>query len=136
MQRRCCCPPDSSKADFFSLSFTSSHSAASLERALDALVDQPAVADAVHAQSICDVLIDRLRKRIRFLENHAYLFAQLDDLDVPAVDVLAVDPDLAAEARSLDQIVHPVQQSQESRLAAPEGPIKAVTVIISLDADQ
>jgi hypothetical protein len=66
-------------------------------------------ADAGHARAEGDVVEDRFRERIRLLENHADPAAQIDHIDVRAVDSLAIEQDLARVMRPLDQVVHPVQ---------------------------
>src|SRR5437764_243150 len=60
------------------------------ERALDDLVELPFVAHAADAQAVGDVVVDRLREGIRFLEDHAHAAAQFDDVGVAVIDVLTV----------------------------------------------
>ena len=47
--------------------------------------------------------------------------ADRDRVDVGRVDVVAVEQDLALDARARDQLVHAVERAQERRLAAAGG---------------
>ena len=119
MHRRCCCPPESAVPLSARRSLTSSQSAGALQRLLDGLVEFGARrGEAVNARTVGDVLVDRLRKRIRLLEHHADPRAQLDDVHCRRVDVRTVELDLAGDARGRDRVVHAVQAAQEGRLAA------------------
>ena len=80
MQSRCCWPPERPSADFLSRFFTSSQSAARLQRLLDAVVE--VVLHPEDAQAVGDVVVDRLRERVRPLEDHADAAANLDRVDV------------------------------------------------------
>ena len=76
---------------------------------------------AVDARAIGDILVDRLRKRIRLLKDHADARAQFHHVDAVVVDILVVERDLAGDAAGLDRIVHAVEAAQESGLAAAGG---------------
>ena len=72
-----------------------------------------------NAQAVGDVVVDRFRKWIRFLEDHADAPPEIDHVQAGSVDVDAFNPDRAARnLRDIDEIVHPVQTTQERRLAA------------------
>ena len=95
MQSRCCWPPESESALFFSRSLTSSQSAAPLQRPLDPLVE--ALLQAEDARRPGDVVVDRLRERVRLLEDHPDPAAHLDRLDAVAVEVDPVVEELPVE---------------------------------------
>jgi hypothetical protein len=88
-----------------------------VQRALDALVEV-----LLHAQRLGregDVVVDRLRKRVRALEHHADPPPHLDRIDIAAVDVRAVVEDRAPHRGAGHEVVHPVQAADEGALAAP-----------------
>ena len=93
MQSRCCWPPESESALFFRRSLTSSQSAARGEGALDALVE--VLLHPEHARRPGDVVVDRLRERVRLLEDHPDPAAHLDRVDAVAVEVGPVVQQLA-----------------------------------------
>lgn len=72
----------------------------------------------VDTRSIGDILINRLRIRIRFLENYADPGAQPGYIDFGRIDVYAVDFDPASHSCPGYCVVHPVDAPQESALAA------------------
>ena len=120
MQRRCCWPPERPYADCLSLSLTSSHRAAPLQRLLDEVVH---VVD-LHAgdpRAVGDVVVDRLRERVGLLEHHADVRADGDGVDGLRVDVLAVVEHLTLDAGAGDEVVHPVEAAQHGGLAAAGG---------------
>jgi hypothetical protein len=43
-----------------------------------------------HAQTVGDILVDRFRERIRFLENHPNPPAQMDHIDVRRINIVAL----------------------------------------------
>ena len=85
------------------------------------LVQRAAVADAGDPQAVGDVLIDRLGKGRRLLEDHAHLLPQLDHVGRAVEDLLAVDENAAGGADVVDQVVHAVQAAEQGRLAAARG---------------
>ena len=83
MQSRCCWPPESASADWRAAGPSPRPTARrACSELLDDLVELPLVAHPADAQAVGDVVEDRLRERIRFLEHHADAAAQLDDVDV------------------------------------------------------
>src|SRR6266511_596680 len=76
MHRRCCWPPESASALRFSRPFTSSHSAACVE----------ILAQAEHPRTPGDVVVDRLRERVRFLLYLDYPAPHRDRVDTRAVE--------------------------------------------------
>ena len=117
MHSRCCWPPESANADCLSLPLTSSQSAALTQRLLDDVVE--ALAPAVDARAERDVVVDRLRERVRLLEHHADAAAHLDRVDARRRRGRGrgtrCDPTPAAPAI---EIVHAVERAQERALAA------------------
>ena len=65
-----------------------------------------------------DVVVDRLRERVRLLEDHADAAAYLDAVGARAVQVVAVVEQLAVELEARDRVVHAVEAAQEGALAA------------------
>src|SRR4029450_3562964 len=77
---------------------------------------------AVHARPVGDVVVNRLRERIRLLEHHADPAAYLDRIDTVPIDVLTAVADLADDPRIGDEVVHPVEAAQDRALAAAGWP--------------
>jgi hypothetical protein len=65
-----------------------------------------------------NVVVDRLRERVRLLEDHADPLPHFDRIDVGAVEILAVVEDRALHAGGRDQVVHAVEATDERALAA------------------
>jgi hypothetical protein len=100
---------------------TSSHSAEALSE-LDDLVELGLLLDAVELGAIGDVVVDRLRERVRFLEHHADAPPHLGGRHVGGVQVDALIDEGALDTRPANQIVHPVEATQHGRLAATRWP--------------
>ena len=89
MHRRCCWPPESPVPGSCRRSFTSSHRPAFSRLVSHDLVEVGlGVGKAVDARAVGDILVDRLRERIRLLEHHADARAQLHHVERRVVDVL------------------------------------------------
>src|SRR5204863_4696130 len=86
------------------------------ERALDPLVQ--VVLHPEHAEAPGDVVVDRLRERVRPLEDHADMAAHRDRVDAGPADVLAVILDRAGLREAGNQVVHAVETADERALAA------------------
>ena len=92
------------------------------EAFFDRLLDHRLVADPTHAQTEGDIFKNAARERIRFLEHHADIAAELHHIDRRVVDVDVLDDDFAfGDARADDFVVHAVDAAQQSRLAATGG---------------
>ena len=119
MQSRCCWPPESAPPGSSRRSRTSRHSPARVQRLLDQRVLVVALM-RVSFRPAEHVLADaHRRERIGLLEHHADPGAAPVGARMSAlVDVLAVEQDLAVERGTGHQLVHPVEQSEERRLAA------------------
>ena len=122
MHRRCCWPPDSERPLCLSLSFTSSHSAARVERVLDDVADLRALR-AVELRPVGDVVEDRLRERVRLLEHHPDAAPHLGGVDLRAVEVsrrgTSTRPSTLRAGR---EVVHAVEAPQHRGLAAARRP--------------
>jgi hypothetical protein len=80
------------------------------EATLDGLIYDAPVANSGDPKSVSYILIYRLRKRIRLLENHSYALPKRDDVHVRPIDIHTVDPDLSrGNSRVIDQVVHPIR---------------------------
>src|SRR5712691_1391847 len=90
------------------------------ERALDAPVE--VVLHSVDAEGEGDVVVDRLRERVRLLEDHADPAPELDRVDRAGVEVDAVVEHLPVDPGARNEVVHPVQAAQDRRLAAAGRP--------------
>ena len=78
------------------------------------LVDfQPILCQRIHPGTVSDVVVDRHRKGIGFLEDHADPAAEMNDIHCTRIYILAVELDSAFEPRSGDKLVHAVQRPQE-----------------------
>ena len=116
MQRRCCCPPESSRPERLQLVLDLVPQGRAAERALDQLVHVAPI--AVDPRTPGDVVVDALGERIRLLKDHADPAPQDDGVDVGARDQIAVKADIALHACAGDQVVHPVEASEQGALAA------------------
>ena len=104
------------------------------ERALDALVE--ALLHAEDARAERDVVVDRLGERVRLLEDHADAAANLDRVDVRAVEVAVVVEHLAFDAGAGDEVVHAVEAADERALAAARRPDeRRHEVLLDVEAD-
>ena len=73
--------------------------------------------ETMYAWAIGNIIVDALRKRVRFLKHHANASAQRNRVLFLAIDVLAVQRDLAGDTCCFDRIVHPIQASEKRRFA-------------------
>ena len=89
------------------------------QRVLHDLVQLLLVALAVDARPVRDVVVDRLRERIRLLEDHADAAAHGDRGDFPAVQRGPTVTHVTLDPGTHHEVVHPVQRPQHRCLAAP-----------------
>src|SRR5690606_29557167 len=89
------------------------------QRALHEIIHVPA--ESVDPRTVRDVVVDRLRERVRLLEHHADAAPYVDGIHTRSVQVLAVKERLALDARTRDQVVHPVEAAKQRALAAAGG---------------
>ena len=83
-----------------------------------------------------DVVVDRLRERVRLLEHHADALAHLDRVDAGVVEIDAVVHDLAVDPSRLDEVVHPVEAAQHGGLAtAGRADERGDLVLVDLEVD-
>jgi hypothetical protein len=68
------------------------------------------------------IVIDGLRKGVGALKNHAHLAAQLDHIRARRIDIPVVQVDVAFGAHARDGVVHAIQATQKTRLAAAGRP--------------
>src|ERR1700683_161433 len=82
--------------------------------ALHRFVQARLVIDALEPEAVDNIFVDRLRKGIRLLEDHAHPLAQLDDIDRWIVNINAGNFDRSrTDAGAIDEIVHAVKAAQE-----------------------
>ena len=93
MHRRCCCPPERLERARLEPVLDLVPERRLLQRALDTSVEIVLLPE--HARPEGDVVVDRLRERVRLLEDHADALAHLDRVDLGAVEVDAVVQELA-----------------------------------------
>ena len=74
--------------------------------------------EAINAGPKGNVLVDRFRKWVGLLENHANAPTHLDWVDPLVIKVLAIKQHSAGEAAALDQIIHAVESPQNRGFAA------------------
>ncbi len=90
-----------------------------LERPFDDRVQFGPLLDPVETGAEGEVVVNRLGERVRLLEDHPDPSPHLNRVDVRAVQVDAVVEHLALDPSAVDQIVHPVEATDDGRLAAP-----------------
>ena len=93
-----------------------------LELTLDDDRQSLAVAHAVQARAIGDVVEDRHRQDLRLLGQQTHLLAHPGHLDLGIVDVVVVDEDVARDADVVDRVEETVEGFQQGGLAAARGP--------------
>ena len=86
-------------------------------RALDALVEVRSFMPSTRGTE-GDVVVDRLRERVRLLEDHADPPSHLDRIDRGRVEVLAVVEHASSTTAPGNEVVHPVEAADERALAA------------------
>jgi len=69
-----------------------------------------------------DVVVDRLRERVRLLEDHPDQLSDLHRIDLRSVEVLAVVEQPPGDLGDRHEVVHPVQAADQRALAASRGP--------------
>ena len=90
-----------------------------LERALHPLVE--ALLHPEDPRRPGNIVVDRLRERVRLLEDHPDSAADLDRLDI-AIEVDAVVKHLSVEPEARHGVVHPVEAPDERALPATRRP--------------
>src|SRR5690349_69267 len=90
------------------------------ERALDPFVEPRAHAQVAGRPG--DVVVDRLREWVGLLKDHSDPAADLDAVGRLGVDVMAVIQHTALQPKARNRVIHPVETSDERRLAASGRP--------------
>jgi hypothetical protein len=75
-----------------------------------------------HPRTEGDVVVDRLRERVRLLEDHSDTPADLHLVDLGRVQVPAVIEHLPLHLRAGDLVVHAVETADERALSAARRP--------------
>ena len=122
MQMRCCCSGVRDSAEAPSLSFSAIPQTGGAQAAFDARGQIVALGQVVNFRAVGDVFEDGKRKRIGPLKNHADAFAQLPQIDIAGIDRFAVEQDVSRDLHVRDDLVHPVDDAQQRRFAAPGRP--------------
>src|SRR5262249_23315330 len=68
------------------------------------------------------VFIDRLRKRVRFLKHHTDMFPEVGDIHIGTIDIPSVKQHGTFYASTLNQVVQPVEASQQGGFSAAGWP--------------
>jgi hypothetical protein len=76
----------------------------------------------VDLRPVSHVVVYTFRKRVRLLEHHPDLGAELHRIDAGVVDILAFQQDLPGDTSAGDGVVHPVQTAQEGGFPAARRP--------------
>jgi hypothetical protein len=113
---RCCWPPERLVPAWFS------PQSRLAQRPLDPLVHLCLGQVFEQANSEGDVVVDRHRKRRRLLEHHADPRTQQGHILLRPDDVVAIEHHLALGALLRIQLEHPVEHTQQRRLAAARRP--------------
>src|SRR5205085_5830118 len=86
---------------------------------LDGFIDQAALRDPRNPQAVGNIVVDRFRKWIRFLEHHPDAAPEVDHVDSRCVDIDAFDANRAArDPGPFNQVIHSIQTAQQRGLAA------------------
>src|SRR3954452_23064903 len=91
---------------------------AAAQRLLDAVVHLGLRDLLIEADAEGDVLVDGHRERRRLLEHHADAGAQQVEVEPGVEDVGLVEHQLTGDALARIEVVHPVENAQQGRLAA------------------
>ena len=83
-----------------------------------------------HARPEGDVVVDRLRERVRLLEDHADAAPHLDRIDVARVEVLAVVENLPSTFAPGTRSFIRLKQRISVLLPQPDGPMNAVIAFL------
>src|SRR6266404_613148 len=94
---------------------------AALQRLFDTAVEFALGQLFIQTDSEGDVFVDRHRKRRRFLEHHADPRPQQVQVEPGFENVLAVEQHLTLGALTGIEIVHPIENAKQRRLAAARG---------------
>src|SRR5207244_11766352 len=79
-------------------------------------------AHAADARAEGDVVVDRLRKRVRPLEHHPDAAPNVDRVDAARVQIVTVVGEAAGDLGARDQIVHAVERAKQRALPAARRP--------------
>ena len=118
MHRRCCWPPDRPERALVEAVLRLVPERGAAQAPLDDRIEVALPVDPLDAAAERDVLVDRLRERIRFLEDHPDPAPQRVDVQVGIVDVLPFEEDRSRRPHAVDEVVHPVEAAQQRGLAA------------------
>ena len=123
MHRRCCWPSRECQRRVVQPVFHLVPDCRGFEALLDAAAQlRPARRQAVDAQSIGDVLEDRLREGVRLLEHHSNPTPQRHDVSPAPIHVVTIDQHAALDPCAGDDVVHPVERAQKRALPAARRP--------------
>ncbi len=128
MQSRCCWPPERPSARRLEPVLHLVPERRAAQRSSRHARRAPARSRAVDPQAVGDVVEDRLRERVRLLEDHADPAPQVDDVDAGLVDV-ACRPAGRSPRRARPGMMSFIRfrQRRNVDLPQPDGPMNAVT---------
>ena len=118
MHRRCCCPPESDVDGLVEPVLHLVPERRLLEAAHHDFLQARAITHAGQLRAVDDVLANGAGQRQRQGKHHAHPPPQRGHRHVRAIDVLAVEQDVALHPRAVQQVVQPVDEPQQGRLAA------------------
>ena len=117
MHRRCCCPPERSRAEVVQ-AILDLVPEGRLPQATLADVSEPARSRTPATRGpIDDVFENRFRERVRLLKDHADPAAQIDQIEMPGDRCRCRRADLRRRVPSI-RVVHAVEHAQERRFPA------------------
>src|ERR1051326_9601971 len=67
---------------------------------------------------IAHIFVDRLRKVVRFLKDHADMLPEVVNIHIVAVDINAVKQHGAFHSSAFNQVIKPVEASQQGSFPA------------------
>ena len=90
----------------------------SFQRFLHTMANESIVFYSINTKSVSYILEYTFRKRIRTLEHHSYILAEFVHFHPFRIYIMSVDTDFSLQTGSRNQIIHPVEKPEESRLTA------------------
>ena len=99
------------------------------------LIQTMFVPDSMYSRTLCDIVIDTHRKWIRLLKDHAHSFAENVRIHF-AVNVFAVQADVARDFATFHEIVHAIQGFEQRAFSAAGRPDECHDfILLNVQAD-
>ena len=79
------------------------------------LTNESIIFHPIDTEPISYILEYTFRERIRTLKNHSHILSKFIHFHSFGINIMSVNPDLPFQASSRNQVVHPVEKTEESR---------------------